>query len=119
MPWVVMWHEIGDYILMCVEPEKVNIVIYRLVTRGAIKILVKKLRHHLKGKQFVNSKLSYFGGQELFSRTELLKTAESELVRKLFSIAKSNTYTRLILENSSGGPLSQEWFHTYRAHRHI
>ena len=112
-------HEIGDYILMCVEPEKVNIVIYRLVTRGAIKILVKKLRHHLKGKQFVNSKLSYFGGQELFSRTELLKTAESELVRKLFSIAKSNTFTRLILENSSGGPLSQEWFHTYRAHRHI
>ena len=104
---------------MCIEPTKVNIVIYREVTRGAIKILVKKLRHHVKGRQFSNSKLAFFGGQELFTRTELLKKGESELVRSLFSIAKANTFTRLILENSSGGPLSQEWFHTYRAHRHI
>jgi hypothetical protein len=112
-------HNIGDFIMLCVDPDKINIVIYRDVTLAAIKLLVKKLRHHVKGKRFSRAKLDFFGGQELFTRDEILKKNEFELARTLLSIAKKQTFTRLILENSSGGPLSQGWFHTWRSRRHI
>ena len=105
--------------MMCIEPNKVNIVIYRQVTIGAIKLLVKKLKFHVKGKQLSRANLTFFGGRELFTREELLKRGLTDISRSLFSISKRNTFTRLVLENSSGGPLSQEWFHTYKSLRHI
>jgi hypothetical protein len=112
-------YEIGDSILMCIEPTKVNIVIYYTVTTGALKILVKKLKYHTKHKSFARAKLGLFGGRELFTRTVIQKKTVNELTRNLLSLAKQNTITRLILSNSVGGPLSKPWFHTYKSRRHI
>jgi hypothetical protein len=112
-------YEIGDSILMCIEPTKVNIVIYYTVTTGALKILVKKLKYHTKHKSFARAKLGLFGGRELFTRTVIQKKTVNELTRNLLSLAKQNTITRLILSNSVGGPLSKPWFHTFASRRHI
>jgi hypothetical protein len=112
-------YEIGESILMCVQPTKVNIVIYYTVTAGAMKILVKKLKYHTKHKSFARSKLGLFGGRELFTRAVIQQKSVLELTRYLLALAKQNDITRLILSNSVGGPLSQPYFHTYKSRRHI
>jgi hypothetical protein len=112
-------HYIGDYIMMCVEPMHINIVIYRNAPLGSVKLLIKKLRYHLRSRQFKRAKLVFFGGRDLLSRDEIIKQSETALARMLFSISKRNTFTRLVLENSSGGPMSQEWFHTWKSRRVI
>ena len=107
-------YEIGDSIMMCVEPTKVNIVIYYTVTIGALKILVRKLKYHTRHKSFERSKLGLFGGRELFTSTEIQKKSVLELTRYLLALAKQNTITRLLLSNSVGGPLSKPGFPTYQ-----
>jgi len=108
---------IGDYIMLCVEHHHINIVIYRLASLGSVLLLIKKLKFHVKGKGFSNANLVLFGGNQLFSRQELLRGQDSEMARTLYHISRRAEFTRLVLENSSGGPFSEEWFHTYKAHR--